>query len=93
MMWIINFFFGCGFSCLPNILNQHYGIKQLATIHGLFLSAWAAAGLAGNQFALYVMNNYGLHVLYICLGVFYAAELAILLVWVRIAAKPGKTKF
>ena len=87
MMWVINFFFGCGFSCLPNILNQHYGIKQLATIHGLFLSAWAVAGLTGNQFALYIINNYNLQTLYVCLGIFYTIEFAILLIWVKITAK------
>jgi len=97
MMWIVNFFFGCGFSCLPNILNQHYGIKQLATIHGLFLSAWAVAGLTGNQFASFIINineknnalpsTKELTLLYTCLGIFYAIELAILLIWVKFAVK------
>ena len=54
-IWTINFFFGCGYSCLPGILKQHYGIKQLATVHGLTLSAWAIAGLVGNQIAAFVM--------------------------------------
>lgn len=53
-IWTINFFFGCGFACLPGILQQHYGIKQLATVHGLTLSAWAVAGLVGNQVAAFV---------------------------------------
>jgi len=54
-IWTINFFFGCGYACLPGILKQHYGIKQLATVHGLTLSAWAMAGLFGNQIASFIM--------------------------------------
>jgi len=83
MMWIVNFFFGCGFSCLPNILHQHYSMKQLSTVLGLTLSAWAAAGLAGNQLALFVINRFDLSVLYAGLGVIYTIEFCILLVWVR----------
>ncbi|MCL2539099.1 MAG: MFS transporter [Oscillospiraceae bacterium] len=85
MMWVVNFFFGCGFSCLPNILHQHYGINQLATIQGLSLSAWAVAGLAGNQFSYYVITHFSLGTLYTCLGAFYAVELVILLIWVKTA--------
>jgi len=93
MMWVINFFFGCGFSCLPNVLHQHYGINQLATVQGLALSAWAIAGLTGNQFALYIMNNYNLNVLYLCLGVIYTIELIVLLIWVKFAFNKNiKTK-
>jgi Arabinose efflux permease len=87
MMWIVNFFFGCGFSCLPNILHQNYGINQLSTVQGLMLSAWGIAGLVGNQISLYIINNYSLSTLYICLGVVYAIELVILLIWIKISSK------
>jgi OFA family oxalate/formate antiporter-like MFS transporter len=94
MIWIVNFFFGCGFSYLPNILHQHYGINQLSTVHGLTLSAWAIAGLSGNQFASYIINNGGpnnnLGTLYVCLGIFYAIELVILLIWTKNTAKMKK---
>ena len=87
MLWVVNFFFGCGFSCLPNVLHQHYGINQLATIQGLALSAWAIAGLVGNQFSSFIINNYNLTVLYTCLGIFYTIELCVLLIWVKVAFK------
>jgi len=83
MMWTVNFCFGCGFSCLPNILHQHYSIKQLSTVHGLSLSAWAAAGLVGNQLALFVVNNYNLATLYVSLGIIYAIEFFIVIIWVK----------
>jgi Nitrate/nitrite transporter len=87
MIFIIQFFFGCGFACLPNILHQNYGIKQLATVHGLMLSGWAIAGLVGNQFALFIMNNYDLKVLYACLGIIYTIELIILIIWAKTITK------
>jgi len=89
MIWVVQFFFGCGFSCMPNILHQHYGLNQLSTVQGLTLSAWAVAGLAGNQFALYMINHYGHSALYACLGIMYTLVLAILVVWAKITAKPA----
>ena len=83
MMWVVNFFFGCGFSCLPNILDQQYGLNQLATIQGLMLSAWAVAGLFGNQFASLIIDRYDYRLapLYVYLGIFFTIELIVLLIW------------
>jgi len=83
MMWTVNFFFGCGFSCLPNILHQHYGIRQLSTVQGLALSAWAVAGLAGNQLALFIIDRFSLSALYAGLGALYAIEFLILFIWAK----------
>ena len=83
MMWVVNFFYGCGFSCLPNILDQHYSIQQLSTVLGLTLSAWGAAGLVGNQFALFLINGFSMTALYASLGTLYVIELFILLMWAR----------
>ena len=82
-IWCVQFFFGCGFSCMPNILHQHYGMHQLSTVQGLSLSAWAIAGLVGNQFAVFILDRFSLSTLYTCLGVIYTIELAILFIWVR----------
>ncbi|MCL2670913.1 MAG: MFS transporter [Clostridiales bacterium] len=84
LMWIVNFFFGCGFGCLPNILHEHYGIRRLATVQGLMLSAWAVAGLAGNQFAMLIIGKFNLHVLYACLAGIYALQFGVLLIWDRV---------
>ncbi|MCL2387417.1 MAG: MFS transporter [Defluviitaleaceae bacterium] len=59
-IFVIQFFFGCGFACLPGILDQNYGMKQLATIQGVILTAWAIAALVGPQIAsriLYLGGN------------------------------------
>jgi len=88
----VQFFFGCGFSCMPNILHQHYGLNQLSTVQGLTLSAWAIAGLAGNQFAGLMINHFGHSTLYACLGVLYTIELVVLVVWVKIIARPAAAR-
>lgn len=49
--------YGAGFSCIPGIIHDHYGMKNVSTIHGAVLSAWGVAGLLGNQMAL-VADNY-----------------------------------
>ncbi|MDR0272235.1 MAG: OFA family MFS transporter [Clostridiales bacterium] len=88
MIFIVQFFFGCGFSCLPNILHQNYGMKRLATVHGLMLSAWAAAGLFGNQLAAFIMRSYTLSTLYLILGTLFVIEMMILLVWGKFISHP-----
>jgi OFA family oxalate/formate antiporter-like MFS transporter len=89
MMWVVNFFFGCGFACLPNILHEHYGIRRLATVQGLMLSAWAFAGLAGNQFAMFIRDKFDWNVLYACLAGIYAIEFGVLLIWTRVVRRRG----
>ena len=39
--------YGGGFATLPAFLGDLFGTKQLGAIHGLILTAWALAGLAG----------------------------------------------
>ena len=44
-------------STLPVLLEQHFGMKSVSTVHGLALSAWAFAGLSGNQLASFVVSH------------------------------------
>jgi len=81
----IQFFFGCGFACLPNILEQEYGMKQLATIQGYMLTAWAVAGLVGNQISTFIIDrDYpgSLNVMYGVLAGLYIIQLLALFWWV-----------
>lgn len=57
MLFLINAGYGGGFSTLPVLLDQHFGIKAVSTTHGLTLSAWAIAGLSGNQLASFVVTH------------------------------------
>ena len=60
MLFLVNAGYGGGFSTLPVLLHEHFGMKNVSTIHGLALSAWAIAGLTGNQLASLIVNTLGL---------------------------------
>ena len=56
---VINACYGAGFSVIPAILADHYGMTNISKIHGAVLSAWGFAGLAGNQVAMAVSKAFG----------------------------------
>ena len=56
---VINACYGAGFSVIPGILADHYGMTNISKIHGAVLSAWGVAGLAGNQAAIFVSDKLG----------------------------------
>lgn len=59
MLCVINAGYGGGFSTLPNLLQSKFGMEKISTIHGLTLSAWAIAGLTGNQISNLIINILG----------------------------------
>lgn len=59
LLIMVNAGYGGGFSNVPTLLSDHFGMKTISAIHGLCLSAWAFAGLTGNQLATYIVNHYG----------------------------------
>jgi OFA family oxalate/formate antiporter-like MFS transporter len=56
---VINACYGAGFSVIPAILADYYGMTNISKIHGAVLSAWGFAGLAGNQVAMAVSKAFG----------------------------------
>lgn len=59
LLIMVNAGYGGGFSNVPTLLSDHFGMKTISAIHGLCLSAWAFAGLTGNQLATYIVNHFG----------------------------------
>ncbi len=59
LIFVVNAGYGGGFSNVPTLLSDHYGMGSISAIHGLTLSAWAIAGLTGNQLATYIVNHSG----------------------------------
>ena len=55
---IVNAGYGGGFSTLPTLLENKFGMTNISTIHGLTLSAWALAGLSGNQLSNIILNYF-----------------------------------
>lgn len=56
---IISACYGAGFSNLPSLLSDKFGMDNISKIHGLSLTAWAFAGLTGNQVSTLVKNLTG----------------------------------
>lgn len=56
---VVNACYGAGFSVIPAILADRYGMTNVSKIHGAVLSAWGFAGLAGNQAAMFVKERFG----------------------------------
>jgi OFA family oxalate/formate antiporter-like MFS transporter len=59
LLFVVNAGYGGGFSNVPTLLSDHYGMQNISAIHGIVLSAWAFAGLTGNQVATLIVNNVG----------------------------------
>ena len=59
LLFMINAGYGGGFSNVPTLLSDHFGMKKISQIHGLVLSAWAFAGLSGNQLANFIVQKTG----------------------------------
>ena len=59
LIFFVNAGYGGGFSNVPTLLSDHYGMGSISAIHGITLSAWAFAGLTGNQVATYIVNHSG----------------------------------
>ena len=59
LLFAVNAGYGGGFSNVPTLLSDHYGMKNISAIHGITLSAWAIAGLTGNQMSTFIVNHFG----------------------------------
>lgn len=59
LIFVVNAGYGGGFSNVPTLLSDHYGMGSISAIHGITLSAWAFAGLTGNQMATLIVNKFG----------------------------------
>ena len=59
LLFVVNAGYGGGFSNVPTLLSDHYGMKNISAIHGITLSAWAIAGLTGNQPAAWIVSHTG----------------------------------
>lgn len=59
LIFVVNAGYGGGFSNVPTLLSDHYGMGSISAIHGITLSAWAFAGLTGNQMATFIVNKFG----------------------------------
>lgn len=78
LLLVINFGYGGGFSTLPALLESRFGMEHISQIHGLALSAWAFAGLSGNQItALSLRLTGGYEMMLVVITILYAIAFTI----------------
>lgn len=90
LIMVVNAGYGGGFSNVPTLLSDHYGMSNISAIHGITLSAWGFAGLTGNNLATLIVNRFSVNsaaegyqaVLYVTLAL-YAVALLLSFVFVR----------
>ena len=59
LIFIVNAGYGGGFSNVPTLLSDHYGMGNISVMHRITLTAWTFAGLTGNQMASVIVNHVG----------------------------------
>ena len=90
LIMMVNAGYGGGFSNVPTLLSDHYGMSNISAIHGITLSAWAFAGLTGNNLASLIVGKFGAEnvaegyqaVLYVTIAL-YIVSLVLSFVFVR----------
>lgn len=97
LIMVVNAGYGGGFSNVPTLLSDHYGMSNISAIHGITLSAWAFAGLTGNNLASAIVGKFGAEnvaqgyqaVLYVTIAL-YIVSLVLSFVFVRPMKKESK---
>lgn len=82
LLCVVNAGYGGGFSSLPPLLSDRFSLNSISTVHGLALSAWAIAGLTGNQLSAFILektHSYDI-VLYVIMAFFTIATFISILV-------------
>ncbi|MCR5208361.1 MAG: OFA family MFS transporter [Eubacterium sp.] len=84
LLCLVNLGYGGGFSTLPALLSSRFGMDKISKIHGLSLSAWAVAGITGNNMSELILKSTGRKYDYILIAtlVLYTAALVICLTMV-----------
>ncbi len=59
LLIMVNAGYGGGYSNVPTLLSDHFGMEKISAVHGMCLSAWAFAGLTGNQMATFIVKHFG----------------------------------
>ncbi len=96
LIMMVNAGYGGGFSNVPTLLSDHYGMSSISAIHGITLSAWGFAGLTGNQLASFIVSKSATseagyqNVLYVTL-VLYIISLLLSMFFVQKSENSGET--
>ncbi|KAF8929402.1 oxalate/formate antiporter [Dissophora ornata] len=56
-IWIMTACYGGGFGCIPAFLCDMFGPTNIGALHGIILTAWSIAGVAGGLLFTAIFNN------------------------------------
>ena len=59
LLLVVNLGYGGGYSTLPALLSSRFGMEKISKIHGLSHSAWAVAGITGNNMSELILKATG----------------------------------
>ena len=90
LLVIVNLGYGGGFSTLPALLSERFGMDKISKIHGLSLSAWAIAGLTGNNMSELILNLTNKNYNYILIATLVLYILA-LIICIKLVNKKSST--
>ena len=91
LLLVVNAGYGGGFSTLPALLSSRYGMRNVSEIHGLALSAWAIAGITGNNLTEFILSSTGNSYMYIFMATVLLYGVA-LLVSFKMIKESGEVK-
>lgn len=81
---VISACYGAGFSCLPSLLSDIFGMDNVSKIHGITLTAWGIAGLVGNQISGLVCSVCSSYLpIFIVITVLYVIALILAIILVK----------
>lgn len=60
-LFVVNACYGGGFAVLPALLSERFGMEHISQLHGLALTAWALAGLTGNNCSALILRHTGMY--------------------------------
>lgn len=93
LLILVNLGYGGGFSNLPTLLSDVYGMGNISSLHGIALSAWAFAGLTGNQIATLIVHKTGsFQNILIFTAVLYAIALVVDIIFVHPKHNPPQVE-
>ena len=93
LLMIINLGYGGGFSTLPALLSQRFGMDNISKIHGITLTTWAVAGITGNNTSEIILKNSGTNynIVIAVAGLLYAVAFTICILTVKEKNKSDAT--
>ena len=90
LLFVVNAGYGGGFSTLPALFSERFGMKKISKIHGLALSAWAIAGLTGNNMSELILgaaNDAMAGYNWILVSILILYAVALLICWFMVGKK------